>query len=128
MVHFIFCFLQYALKSGGSDSGFVMKTLRNYRTGLQQALYDKHTLLQLAEELNKKHLINMDAFVTVQAKDSREGSNIVLNLLEMAIVQQPDIYEEVVITMKQISSLGKVFEEVEMKLSSEMAIQRGCND
>ena len=51
-----------------------MKTLRNYWPGLQQALYDKHTLLQLAEELNKKHLINIDAFVTVQAKDSREGS------------------------------------------------------
>ena len=123
-VHFIFCFLQCALKSGGSDSGFVMKTLQNVRPGLQQALYDKHTLLQLAEELNKKHLINMDALVTVQAKDSREGSNIVLNLLEMKVAQQPEIYEEVVITMKQISSLGKVFKEfeVEKKFSSDSEI------
>ena len=124
-VHFIFCFLQCA-----SDSGFVMKTLRNFRPGLQQALYDKHTLLQLAEELNKKHLINMDAFITVQAKDSREGSNIVLNLIEMKVAQQPQIYEEVIITMKQISSLGKVFEEfeVEKKFTSDNDIGRNYND
>ena len=115
LVHFLFYSLQCALNSEGSDSGFVMKTLQIYRPGLQQALYDKHTLLQLAEELNKKHLINMDALVTVQAKDSWEGSNIILNLLEMKVTQQPEIYEEVVITMKQISSLGKIFEEFEME-------------
>ena len=122
LVHFLFYSLQCALKSGGSDSGFVMKTLQNYRPGLQQALYDKHTLLQLAEELNKKHLINMDALVMVQAKDSREGSNIVLNLLEMTITQQPEIYEEVVTTLKNILSLKTVFEEREKKFSPETAI------
>ena len=59
-----------------------------------QALYDKHTLLQFAEERNRKQFINMDVLVTVQAKDSREGSNIILNRLEMKVAQQPDIYED----------------------------------
>ena len=122
LVHFIFYSLQCALKSGGSDTGFVMKTLRNHRPGLQQALYDKHTLLQLAEELNKKHLINMEAFVTVQAKDSWEGSNIILNLLEMEVAQEPEIYEEVVTIMKNILSLKTVFEEEEIKFSPDTAI------
>ena len=45
LVHFLFYSLQCALKSGESDSGYVMKTLQNYQPGLQQALYDKHTLL-----------------------------------------------------------------------------------
>ena len=64
----------------------------------------------------------MDALVTVQAKDSREGSNIVLNLLEMTISQQPEIYEEVVTILKNILSLKTVFEEEEKKFSPETAI------
>ena len=57
----------------------------------------------------------------VQAKDSREGSNIILNLLEMTIAQQPEIYKEVVTILKNILSLKTVFEE-EKTFSPETAI------
>ena len=92
-----------------SDHSSLMKAIRNFYPKLQQLLSDKHTLIQLAELLNKKDLINMDALATVQAKESMEGSGIILNLLEMKVAQEPEMYEEIVTTMKMIPSLRAVF-------------------
>ena len=92
-----------------SDHSSLMKAIRNFYPKLQQLLSDKHTLIQLAELLSKKDLINMDALATVQAKESREGSGIILSLLEMKVAQEPEMYEEIVTTMKMIPSLRAVF-------------------
>ena len=83
-------------------------TLRGYRPALQQVLVDKHLLIELAEELNKTDLINSDALAIVQEKENREGVDIILNLLEMKVAQEPDKLKDVDI-IRKVPSLRRVF-------------------
>ena len=101
---------QSSLSSGTQSTKTTShNTLRGYCPALQQVLVDKHLLIELAEELNKTDVINSDALAIVQNKENRKGVDVILNLLEMKVAQEPDKLKDVINIVRKVLSLRRVF-------------------